>query len=176
MRPHRPAVAIVCVVMLMSAGDLAASDRDPSGPPGLAELRGLDRLRLTDMDGRTWTAEDFQDRVILIDFWATWCAPCLSDLPYLKKARARHAREGFEILGVSFDVSDRRTFVSWLNRQRVDWPQVFDGRGRQGTAARQLQVIAVPTSFLIDRQGRLIAMNLRGERLLAAIDAAVAEK
>jgi thiol-disulfide isomerase/thioredoxin len=170
---QRPASACVLFLMLSFAGGSLASTEGHGPVDGRARVLPLDQLQLHDMDGRTWTAGDLRGRVTLIDVWATWCAPCLTELPYLKRAREQYGREDFEILGVSFDVSDRRTFVSWLNRHRVDWPQVFDGRGRQGPTARQLRVVAVPTSFLVDRHGRLIGMNLRGERLLAAIDAAV---
>ena len=138
--------------------------------------RPLENVRIVDMRGTVWTAERFRGRVTLVEFWATWCAPCLADLPVLKKARARYSRDDFEILGVSFDVIDRRTFVSWINRQGVTWPQAFDGRGRHGEAARQLRVVAVPTSFLVDRQGQVVAMNLRGDRLLAAIERFIAER
>lgn len=166
---------IACAVAgaLTLAGASPAASEGELASDGRVRVLPLDQLQLHDMDGRRWTADDLRGRVTLIDVWATWCAPCLTELPYLTRARARYSREDFEILGVSFDVSDRRTFVSWLNRHRVDWPQVFDGRGRQGPAARQLGAVAVPTSYLIDRQGRLIGMNLRAERLLAAIQAAV---
>jgi thiol-disulfide isomerase/thioredoxin len=174
----RGGIALACVVVL-TLGTLAGRP-EASGRAGAREARPMPQtlsgLQARDMDGRRWTADDLRGRVTLIDVWATWCAPCLTELPFLKRARARYSREDFEILGVSFDVSDRRTFVSWINRHRVDWPQVHDGRGRQGPAARQLQVRGVPTSFLLDREGRLVAMNLRGERLLAAVDALVREK
>lgn len=138
--------------------------------------RSVDNVRLVDLDGRVWDAERLRGRVTLIDFWATWCAPCLTELPYLKEARRRFNGDGFEILGVSFDFGDRRTFVSWLNRQSVDWPQVFDGRGFRTPAARQFGVTAVPASFLVDAKGRIVARNLRGERLLAAIEAVVRQR
>ena len=131
-------------------------------------------MNLVDLNGQTWTAERLRGRVTLVDFWATWCAPCLTELPYLKDARARYASDEFEILGISYDVSDKRTFVSWINRQRITWPQVFDGRGRRGPLARHFGVIAVPTSFLVAPDGEVVAMNLRGNRLLAAIDTQVA--
>ncbi len=130
-------------------------------------------VHLEDLDGRVWDVDRLRDRVTLIDFWATWCAPCLAELPHLKQARARYTREEFEILGVSFDVSDRRSFVSWLNRHAVNWPQVFDGRGRMSPAARYFRVDAVPASWLVGPDGSVVARNLKGERLLAAIDDAV---
>ena len=161
-------LALLCAALgptLRASGD--ASSR-------LALDRPLDDVRIVDMRGTVWSAGQFRGRVTLIEFWATWCAPCLTELPVLKQARARYARDDFEILGVSFDVIDRRTFVSWINRQGVTWPQAFDGRGRHGDAARQLRVVAVPTSYLVDRHGRVVAMNLRGERLLQAIERLVA--
>jgi thiol-disulfide isomerase/thioredoxin len=140
----------------------------------LVSADAIELLRFEDLDGEVWDAERLRDRVTLIDFWATWCAPCLAELPHLKRARAQYSREDFEILGVSFDVSDRRSFVSWLNRHAVRWPQVFDGRGRMSPAARHFRVDAVPASWLVGPDGRIVARNLRGERLLAAIDDEVA--
>ena len=145
-----------------------------AGHAGAGQGRSLEGMHLVDLDGVTWTADRLRGRVTLIDFWATWCAPCLTELPYLKRARARYDRRQFEVLGVSFDVSDRRTLISWLNRHGVTWPQIFDGRGRTGPGARQFGVTAVPTSFLVNGNGEVVAINLRGERLLAAIDAEVA--
>lgn len=148
-------------------------EQDGMAANAVRSLRDLSALDLRDMEGTRWTIDRVRGRVALIDVWATWCAPCLTELPYLKRARAGYSREELEILGVSVDVSDRRTFVSWINRHGVSWPQVFDGRGRNGPAARQLGVIGVPTSFLLDRRGRVVAMNVRGERLLAFVDALV---
>jgi thiol-disulfide isomerase/thioredoxin len=135
----------------------------------------LATMRVADLDGTAWSAERLRGRVTLIDFWATWCAPCLTELTYLKQAHTRYSRQEFEILGISFDVSDRRTLQSWLNRQGVNWPQAFDGRGRLGPMARHFGVSAVPTSFLVGADGHLVGMNLRGTRLLAAIETEVAE-
>jgi thiol-disulfide isomerase/thioredoxin len=159
--------AVLVLSIVIAAGSI--------GRAGERTASAIETMRLVDLDGREWTAARLRGRVTLIDFWATWCAPCLTELPYVKQARARYGRHEFEVLGVSFDVSDRRTLVSWLNRHAVEWPQVFDGRGRTGPAARHFGVSAVPTSFLIGADGALVAMNLRGERLLAAIDEGVNE-
>ena len=132
--------------------------------------KAVETMRVVDLNGSTWTADALRGRVTLIDFWATWCAPCLTELPVLKEARRRYSRDEFEVLGISFDVSDRRTLISWMNRQGVTWPQVFDGRGRTGPVPRHFAVAAVPTSFLVDADARVVAMNLRGARLLAAIE------
>jgi thiol-disulfide isomerase/thioredoxin len=159
--------AALVLTLVMAAGSVGgAFDRTAAA---------IEAMRLVDLDGAVWTAESLRGRVTLIDFWATWCAPCLTELPYLKRARARYGRDELEVLGVSFDVSDRRALVSWLNRHAVTWPQVFDGRGRTGPAARHFGVSAVPTSFLVSAEGEVVSMNLRGDRLLAAIDVQVGE-
>jgi thiol-disulfide isomerase/thioredoxin len=144
-----------------------------SGWPVRAHERAADAVRaldVTDLDGTHWRPSRLRGRVTLIDFWATWCAPCLTDLPLLKQTRARYSRDEFEVLGVSFDVSDRRTFISWMNRQGIEWPQVFDSRGARGVAARLFGVHAVPATFLIGADGEVVATNLRGTRLMTAID------
>jgi thiol-disulfide isomerase/thioredoxin len=132
--------------------------------------RGLAALDAQDLDGRRWTAKSFQGRVVVLDFWATWCAPCLTEIPWLRRARERFGPDRLEILGVNLDVTDRRTLRAWLNRNRIDWPQVWDDRGYDGRVASEFGVVALPTSILIDAQGIVVAVNLRGEHLLSAIE------
>ena len=163
-RVWRLAGGLIVAVALLSGAGARASTASAVLPD-----RSLASVRLVDMDGDVWSHDAFRGRVTLVEFWATWCAPCLNELPVLRKLRAQYGRQDFEVLGVSFDVTDRRAFVSWTNRHAVDWPQVFDGRGRHGDAARQLRVVAVPTSYLVDRLGRVVAMNLRGARLEGAV-------
>jgi thiol-disulfide isomerase/thioredoxin len=131
--------------------------------------RAFAALDARDLEGRRWTAATSRGRVVVLDFWATWCAPCLAEIPWLRRARETFGHERFEVLGVNLDVSDQRVVTAWLNRQRVDWPQLRDGRGYNGDLARQFAVTSLPKSLLVDRDGRVVAVNLRGERLLAAV-------
>jgi thiol-disulfide isomerase/thioredoxin len=154
-------------------------------PPPMAGAAGAtgtdDRLqRLTeafrsfemrDLDGRRWTAGGLRGRVVVLDFWATWCAPCLADIPVLRRLQARFGAAGLQVIGVSLDVTDRRTLITWLNRHRIEWPQAFDERGYEGPFARQFGVVSLPMSVLADRHGRVVAANLRGDRLDAAVKA-----
>lgn len=158
-----------CLAMMLLALWISPATAQP------AFTRSVDGVRLIDLEGRAWNAEQLRGRVTVIDFWATWCPPCLAEIPYLKQARARFAPDEFQIIGVSLDVIDRRGLVSWLNRQNITWPQVFDGRGRQGPSARMFGVTALPTTFLIDEHGRIIGTHLRGGRLLDAIEERVDE-
>ena len=124
-----------------------------------------------DLDGRRWTAAELDGRVVLLDFWATWCAPCLAEIPTLRRASERFGDRGFLVLGVSLDRGERRNLESFLRRQGIDWPQVHDGRGVDGPLARRFRVTAVPRTFLIDRAGRIVGIDLKGKMLLAALPA-----
>lgn len=126
-------------------------------------------LAAPDLDGRTWTAADFQGRVVLLDFWATWCAPCLADFPHLERARASYDDQDLVILAVSLDRSGRDDLRSFRRRQAITWPVLFDGLGAAGTVASRFQVEYPPRSLLFDRRGRLVALDARGSTLDAAL-------
>jgi len=130
----------------------------------------LKNLEAIDLNGREWTAAEMRGRIVLLDFWATWCAPCLAELPRLKALRARHSREHFEILGISLDVKSRQSFVSWLNRNRIDWPQVHERAGYSAGVARLFGVDRLPRTVLVGRDGTIAAVDLRGDQLAARID------
>jgi thiol-disulfide isomerase/thioredoxin len=121
------------------------------------------------LDGRVFEAPDLRGRVVLLDFWATWCAPCLEELPTLETAYRKYSAEDFVLIGVSMDQGSRRTLTSWLRRHEVEWPQLHDGRGFDGEWARKFGVEAVPRSVVIDREGKIIALDLRGPVLLTAL-------
>lgn len=158
-----------------------AAEASESGAPsaqqrGRAELYlALLELRAEDLDGTTWTHERLQGRIMLVDFWATWCAPCLVELPFLKRARSRYG-DDFEVLGISLDTGSRRALVSWLNRQGVDWPQVHQDRGYDDRIPRAFGIDRLPTNLLLDRHGRLRALNVRGSQLFDEIDRLLEEE
>lgn len=160
-------VAIVAAWPSVAAGQHAPDD---AAIGRYAHLQAaIDAIDGRALDGRRVRLADLRDRVVLIEFWATWCAPCLEEIPTLRHAYERFGPRGFEIVGVNLDVSDRRSVVSWLNRHRLPWAQLYDGRGYRSPLARRLGVRGLPTSFLLDARGRVVAMNLRGDALLEAI-------
>lgn len=169
-------VTLVCASAAPSAraldgGTGLASEEAPAPPeaPG-ARLAGLwGDLEVQDLEGRTWTAADFEGRSVLLDFWATWCAPCLADFRHIERARAAHAGRGLVIVSVSLDRSSRRDLRSFGRRQGITWPVLFDGLGAAGAVAGRFQVEYPPRSLLFDREGRLVALDPRGEMLDAAL-------
>jgi thiol-disulfide isomerase/thioredoxin len=148
------------VVVAICAAALGALTAVPLASRGLA----LPDVRATDISGATWTTEQLRGRVTVIDFWATWCAPCLAEMPRLKRIRESYSRSELEILGVALEPGARRTLVSWLNRNRVDWPQIHE-RGYDSTLATAFGVRALPATIVVDADGRISAIGLRGEAL-----------
>jgi thiol-disulfide isomerase/thioredoxin len=140
---------------------------------GAAEASGerfWEGFSVRDLAGREWAGEDLEGKVVLIDFWATWCAPCLAELPHLARAYERFRGDGFVILGVSVDQIPRRELLSWLRRQAVSWPQLWDGRGFSGDLPERFAVSYLPRSLLVDREGRVVASDLRGEALEVVVE------
>ncbi len=150
---------------LLSAPSVVSST-EPTSPPVPSIWAEFDER---DLQGRRWNDETLADKVVLIDFWATWCAPCLAAFPTFRDATERYGERGFLVLGVSLNRSDRRAVTSFLRRQALDWPQLHDGRGFAGPIARRFQVEQLPRTLLVDRSGRVVGVDLEPAAILAAI-------
>jgi thiol-disulfide isomerase/thioredoxin len=170
MLPRR-AIAITAALAVMGGAVIASDERSVSRASPAETARAVSSATpvpawtAVDIDGRRWSAEALRGRVVVIDFWATWCAPCLEELPRLKRLHERHENRGLTIIGVSLDRSSTREFRSWLQRQAIGWPQVREPGGFDGGLARAFAIEAVPASFVFGRDGRLQASGLRGPAL-----------
>ena len=101
---------------------------------------------------------------VLVDFWASWCGPCMGEVPYLKEAYAQYRDRGFEIYGVSFDKSET-AWQAAIRDNEMAWVHVSDLNGFDNPAAHDYAVRGIPSNFLLDKQGTIIARDLRGEAL-----------
>jgi thiol-disulfide isomerase/thioredoxin len=125
-----------------------------------------------DLDGKPLSVAGMKGKVTLIDFWATWCGPCIAELPNVTKAYEKYHSQGFEIIGISLD-QDREKLTSFIKAKNMTWPQYFDGKGWQNKLAAQYGINSIPATYLLDKEGKILATGLRGEALEEAVGKAL---
>ena len=129
----------------------------------------------TSHQGKQVDLAKYRGKVVLLDFWAAWCAPCRMEMPNVIRTYNEFHKKGFEIIGVSLD-ENRAQFDNFIRENKMEWPQIFDGKGWQCGIARAYGVSAIPATFLIDRAGNIRYKNVRGPKLREAVEKLVAEK
>jgi peroxiredoxin len=128
-----------------------------------------------DLLGNPLSVSQYEDKVVLVEFWATWCVPCVGELPNILKAYNKHHSNGFEVIGISLDYDqDEQKLKSFLKAKELPWAQYFDGKGFQNKLAAKYGIDSIPATFLLDRQGKIIAQDLHGEALEEALTKALA--
>ncbi len=178
----------------------ASADPAIAGPAGaalrLAQLRTKPlEMKFTAADGRAVDLAALRGKVVLIDFWATWCGPCLRELPNLTRVYGAYHDQGFEVVGIAFEnagvvdeaalrnprnagkaqdgpeeasAKKARAKVKLLEFTRekgMPWPQHFDGNYWDNAFGRQYEIRSIPAMFLLDKSGRVVETEARGERL-----------
>jgi thiol-disulfide isomerase/thioredoxin len=131
-------------------------------------------VTFTTLAGETLTLSALKGKTVLLDFWATWCPPCIEEMPHLITLHERFgSRDDFVMIGVSRD-HDQRTLRRYLTRNKgVTWHQVVGEAGGVETARRQYNVHGVPQVFLIGPEGMILATNLRGEEIVKRVEQAL---
>ena len=127
-----------------------------------------------DLDGNAISPTKYRGRVLLLDFWATWCEPCVDELPVIKAAYNKYHAQGFDIVGISLD-DDKKQLTDVLREHEITWPQVFDGKGWESAMRKIYGVRGIPFTILIGRDGKIAALNLRGQSLEVAVKAALSK-
>lgn len=125
--------------------------------------------------GKETGPHNYTGKVVLVDFWATWCGPCVGELPNVLEAYAKFHEKGFEILGISLD-NDKGKLEKFIEDRKMPWEQVFDGNGWQNEVAVKFGVNSIPATFLLDRHGVLRYKDLRGDELIKRVEELLAEE
>ena len=125
------------------------------------------------LNGKPFDQKTLAGKVVLVDFWATWCGPCVAEIPNVLEQYEKYHKDGFEVVGISLD-QEREALEKFVTDQKLPWPILFEepkGEGWQHPLATFYGISGIPTVVLIGRDGNVITLDARGEKLGERLDA-----
>lgn len=124
------------------------------GLSGLKIGKAAQNFERTDITGKEIELEEYQGKVVILDFWATWCVPCREELPELKTIYQKYHSKGLEIIGISLD-TDLEKLKNYINAEEIDWRQIYAKEGKADELVKKYSAFGLPTYYIIDQAGRI---------------------
>lgn len=157
---------------LIVAGYFTKALPELFGPAPKLQEGGTIEIAGPTVNGKSYDLRDHRGKVVLVDFWASWCPPCVGELPNVRAVYDKYHAEGFDVVGVSLD-AQRQDLERFVKGHPEPWPQIFfDQTGQRfwdNPLARRYGIRAIPFMAVVDRDGRVAATNVRGEEVETAV-------
>ncbi len=141
---------LIAVALLSSIGCSTKGQSQEEGKDGT--FAGLPNITLPDLSGKQVSFSDFKGKVVILDFWATWCGPCVAEIPHFKTLYEKYHDRGLEIVGVSVDVNAAKVVPPFVEEHEIPYTILLGNAGLQ----RKFNLRGLPTTYVIDRKGRVV--------------------
>jgi len=147
---YRPLLAAL-LILACSRGTEEPATASAASAEASGDARSMPAFELTDLEGNLMRSDDLRGKVVLVNFWATWCGPCVSEIPMLNGVYRKYRDRGFLLLGVVNQSGDAAAVARFVKRAGIEYPVLIG----TDAVARQYEVFAFPTDYLIDREGKI---------------------
>lgn len=117
----------------------------------------------TTLDGKELSLSDYKGKVVMLDFWATWCGPCIAEMPNVRKVYDKYHDKGFDIVAISLDRSID-PLKEYISENEISWANIYDA-DQTASLADQFSITSIPSIFILDQTGKIVAVDVRGDQL-----------